>query len=74
MVYAGGYDGTLRALPLDAAGPRRRPPRSNVWFWLSFPLTLGPVAALATWLTRRSRARPRRASGEPVPRARPRAP
>ena len=58
MAFAGSYDGTLRALPLDLPAPGGRMPRSDLWFWLSFPLSLGPVAALALWLTRRERRRP----------------
>jgi outer membrane protein assembly factor BamB len=57
MVFVGGYDGTFRALPLEVAAPGNHVPRSHLWFWLSFPLSLGPVAGLAVWLTRRARRR-----------------
>lgn len=61
VAFAGGYDGVLRSLPLElpigAAGER-----SDLWFWLSFPLALGPLAGLAVWLTRRDR-RLRRQAG-----------
>ncbi len=58
MVFVGGYDGTLRAFPLEAASPSSRLARSDAWFWASFPLSLVAVAALARFLTVRSRARP----------------
>ncbi|HEY3355397.1 MAG TPA: PQQ-binding-like beta-propeller repeat protein [Polyangia bacterium] len=64
MVYAGGYDGILRALPLDEAGRAAPPVRSNGAFWLSFPITLGPLALLAVWLTRRERQRRRRSQSQ----------
>lgn len=57
MAYTGSYDGTLRALPLDDAGRETPAIRSNVLFWLSFPIALVPVIALAVVLTRRDRRR-----------------
>ncbi|MBI5543949.1 MAG: hypothetical protein HY901_08690 [Deltaproteobacteria bacterium] len=55
IVFHGSYDGTLRALPLDERDRRPPPVRSNLWFWLSFPIALAPVGVLAVWLTRASR-------------------
>jgi len=60
MAFVGSYDGLLRSLPLDAEERSAPELRSNLGFWLSFPLFLGPVAALAILLTRRER---RRSSG-----------
>jgi len=57
MVFLGSYDGTLRALPLDERDLRAPPIRSNLWFWVSFPIALAPVAAVALLLTRRNRRR-----------------
>jgi hypothetical protein len=57
IVFHGSYDGTLRALPLDERARRAPPVRSNLAFWLSFPIALAPVAALALMLTRRARRR-----------------
>ena len=57
MVFHGSYDGTLRALPLDERDLRAPPIRSNLWFWLSFPIALVPVAAVALLLTRHNRRR-----------------
>jgi hypothetical protein len=62
MAFVGSYDGLLRALPLDAEERSAPELRSNLGFWLSFPLFLGPVAALAILLTRRDRRRQRRPS------------
>jgi eukaryotic-like serine/threonine-protein kinase len=59
MAYVGSYDGTLRALPLEADERAAPELRSNRWFWLSFPLFLLPTAALALLLTRRERRRRR---------------
>ena len=60
MAYVGSYDGRLRALPLDDPERAASPGRSNLWFWLSFPLSLGPLALLAALLSRRERQRRRR--------------
>ena len=60
MVFAGSYDGTLRALPLDASERAAPELRQNILFWLSFPLMLGPIAFLAILLTRIARARRRK--------------
>lgn len=57
MAFVGSYDGTLRALPLDPDARAAPELRSNLWFWLSFPLFLGPLAGLAILLTRRERRR-----------------
>ena len=59
MAFVGSYDGTLRALPLEAAERSAPELRSNLWFWLSFPMFLLPVAGLALLLTRRDRRRRR---------------
>ncbi len=59
MAFVGSYDGTLRALPLEADERAAPELRSNLWFWLSFPLVLGPFAGLAILLTRRERRRRR---------------
>jgi eukaryotic-like serine/threonine-protein kinase len=63
MAFVGSYDGAFRALPLEADQRAAPELRSNVWFWLSFPLFLGPCAGLAILLTRRDRRR--RAAGSP---------
>jgi outer membrane protein assembly factor BamB len=60
MAFVGSYDGTLRGLPLDASGRTPAPLRSNLWFWLSFPIALVPLGALAVLLTRLERGRQRR--------------
>lgn len=57
MAFVGSYDGTLRALPLEADERSAPELRSNVWFWLSFPLFLGPLAGFAILLTRWDRRR-----------------
>lgn len=59
IVFHGSYDGTLRALPLDERDRRPPPVRSNGWFWLSFPISLVPVALFAWLLTRWERTRRR---------------
>jgi len=62
MAFVGSYDGTLRALPLDADDRSAPELRSNLWFWLSFPIFLVPIAAVALLLTRHERrSRPARA-------------
>jgi outer membrane protein assembly factor BamB len=66
MAYVGSYDGTLRALPLEADERSAPELRSNFWFWLSFPMFLLPAAGLALLLTHRDRRR-RRAAGIPIP-------
>ena len=63
MAFVGSYDGTFRALPLEADERSAPELRSNFWFWLSFPLFLGPFAGLAMLLTRRERRRRLRGSG-----------
>ncbi|MBI5479760.1 MAG: PQQ-binding-like beta-propeller repeat protein [Deltaproteobacteria bacterium] len=60
MAFVGSYDGTLRGLPLDESGRTPAPLRSNLWFWLSFPIALVPFGALAVLLTRLERGRQRR--------------
>jgi outer membrane protein assembly factor BamB len=57
MAFVGSYDGTLRALPLEADERSAPELRSNFWFWLSFPLFLGPCAGVALLLTRWDRRR-----------------
>ncbi len=57
MAFVGSYDGTLRALPLGAHERSAPELRSNLWFWLSFPIFLVPIAAVAILLTRRERRR-----------------
>jgi eukaryotic-like serine/threonine-protein kinase len=57
MAFVGSYDGTLRALPLEADERAAPELRSNVMFWLSFPIFLIPTMALAIFLTRRERRR-----------------
>jgi outer membrane protein assembly factor BamB len=59
MAFVGSYDGTLRALPLDAEDRSAPELRSNFWFWLSFPIFLLPSVGLALWLTHRERRRRR---------------
>jgi outer membrane protein assembly factor BamB len=55
MAFVGSYDGTLRALPLEADQRSAPEFRSNLGFWLSFPIVLLPFAALAVYLTQRER-------------------
>jgi outer membrane protein assembly factor BamB len=55
MVFVGGYDGTLHALPLDAEARAAPELRSNVRFWLSFPMFLLPTLGMALLLTYRHR-------------------
>lgn len=62
MAYLGSYDGSLRAISLEPSRNEGAALRSNGLFWLSFPLSLAPVAGLALALTRRARAR-RRSAG-----------
>jgi outer membrane protein assembly factor BamB len=57
MAFVGSYDGTLRALPLDTEERSAPELRSNVGFWLSFPLFLLPTIGAALLLTRRFRHR-----------------
>jgi len=57
MAFVGSYDGTLRALPLESDERSAPELRSNLWFWLSFPIFLVPVAAVAILLTQRERRR-----------------
>jgi hypothetical protein len=57
MAYLGSYDGVLRAIPLEPTRAASAALRSNGLFWLSFPIALAPVAALALGLTRRTRER-----------------
>ena len=57
MAFVGSYDGTLRALPLEADERSAPELRSNLWFWLSFPIVLVPFAGLAILLTQRERRR-----------------
>lgn len=56
-VFHGSYDGTFRALPLDERDRQAKPDRSNLAFWISFPLTLTPLAVVALVLTRLHRRR-----------------
>jgi hypothetical protein len=57
----------LRALPLEADERSAPELRSNLWFWLSFPIVLVPFAGLAIFFTRRERRRkPGRAETTPV--------
>jgi hypothetical protein len=55
MAYVGSYDGALRALPLEDDSRIVPRLRSNLGFWLSFPLALTPLALLARALTLRAR-------------------
>jgi outer membrane protein assembly factor BamB len=57
MAFVGSYDGTLRALPLEADERSAPELRSNLWFWLSFPIVLVPFAGLAILLSQRERRR-----------------
>lgn len=56
MAYFGSYDGTLYALPLDELAAPGGPARSNLAFWVSFPLAALAAAGLALLFTRRARA------------------
>ncbi len=62
MAFVGSFGGTLRALPLEADQRSAPEFRSNLGFWLSFPIVLLPFAALAVYLTQRERQRKRHAS------------
>jgi outer membrane protein assembly factor BamB len=55
MAYVGSYDGALRALPLEDDARIIPRLRSNLGFWLSFPIALTPLALLARALTLRAR-------------------
>jgi outer membrane protein assembly factor BamB len=66
MAFVGSYDGTLRALPLDADERAAPELRSNLWFWLSFPMFLLPIIGLALLLTRRERRRRGLAAATPA--------
>jgi outer membrane protein assembly factor BamB len=66
MAFVGSYDGTLRALPLEADERSAPELRSNFWFWLSFPMFLLPTAALALLLTHRERRRRAAAASTPA--------
>ncbi|MGA2447077.1 MAG: PQQ-binding-like beta-propeller repeat protein [Polyangiaceae bacterium] len=57
MAYVGSYDGALRALPLEDDSRIVPRLRSNLGFWISFPLALAPLALLARALTVRARRR-----------------
>jgi outer membrane protein assembly factor BamB len=57
IAFVGSYDGTLRALPLEAEDRAAPELRSNFWFWLSFPMFLVPATGLALLLTYRDRRR-----------------
>jgi hypothetical protein len=59
MAFVGSYDGTLRSLPLEAEERAAPELRSNLWFWLSFPMFLLPTATIAWLLTRWDRRRAR---------------
>ena len=59
MAFVGSYDGTMRSLPLETEERSAPELRSNLWFWLSFPMFLLPTAGLALLLTRRERRRRR---------------
>jgi outer membrane protein assembly factor BamB len=53
MAYAGSYDGTLYAFPLsDMAVLRAKRERSNLGFWISFPIALTCAGVFAVALTR----------------------
>ncbi|OGQ91118.1 MAG: hypothetical protein A2289_00935 [Deltaproteobacteria bacterium RIFOXYA12_FULL_58_15] len=55
-VYSGSYDGVLRAFPLDdVVALRSERERSNLIFWLSFPIALACVALFSIALTRQHR-------------------
>ena len=66
MAFVGSYDGTLRALPLEADERSAPELRSNLWFWLSFPMFLLPTAGVALLLTYRER-RGKRSTTAPIP-------
>jgi len=55
MAYLGSYDGNLYALPLDELAAPGGPARSNLAFWISFPVALLAAAGLALLFTRRAR-------------------
>jgi outer membrane protein assembly factor BamB len=57
MAFVGSYDGALHALPLGADERSAPEFRSNLWFYLSFPIVLVPFAGLALLLTQRERRR-----------------
>ena len=52
MAYVGSYDGTFYAFALaEATAARAARERSNLGFWISFPIALTGVAALTLTLT-----------------------
>ncbi len=57
MAYFGSYDGNLYALPLDELAAPGGPGRSNLVFWLSFPMAMLAAGLLAVFFTRRARRR-----------------
>ena len=57
MGFAGSYDGTLRGFRLEPQKAASTPRRSNLAFWLSFPLVLGLIGLLSLSLTGRYRRR-----------------
>jgi outer membrane protein assembly factor BamB len=59
MVFFGSYDGTLRAFTLKETDKMMPTHRSNLAFWLSFPIVLTLVALVAFETTRRYRRRRR---------------
>lgn len=62
VAFAGGYDGKLRGMPLEALVLEKKSRRSAVAFWWSLPAVVGPLMLWALWLTRRYRARVRGSS------------
>jgi outer membrane protein assembly factor BamB len=59
MAFVGSYDGTLRAIPLGSDERAAPELRSNLGFWLSFPIFLLPFIGLARFLTVRERRKKR---------------
>ncbi len=59
MAFAGSYDGRLRGFRLEQRDDTPPPRRSNLAFWLSFPVVLGLVGLLSLALTGRYRRRRR---------------
>lgn len=58
VAFVGSYSGVFYGLPVDSlVDLKGAPGLANTHFWLSLPLSLGFVAGLALWLTRRGRVR-----------------
>jgi len=60
LAFVGSYDGKFRAISLEHRDRELPKGPSNFWFWLSFPMLLGPFFLLARLITKNARARAKR--------------